>query len=194
MIDKARSRGLPRPVFSSSITSFTVTMGRSELLGPNVRRWLDGLEVALPTPVHEIALAMMRGGGYTTNAALREWGADRIAASQVLRDLVEWGLAIRHGGRRYARYSLDPALLPKHSLAQVSVQTDEGNLRPSVTVALQAAGESSAASIQAATGLGRAAVVNYLNALIAAGEVEALGPTRSPKRRYRWIGTAPPSD
>lgn len=53
MIAKAKVNGLPRPLFDSSVTTFTVTMGRSELLGPQVRKWLAQLDVPLPTAVHE---------------------------------------------------------------------------------------------------------------------------------------------
>jgi ATP-dependent DNA helicase RecG len=42
MLDVARRRGLPRPSFRSSITSFVVTMSRSELLRPEVRTGSQG--------------------------------------------------------------------------------------------------------------------------------------------------------
>ena len=35
-------------------------------------------------------------------------GVDRIAAGQVLRDLVDHELAVKEGGQRYAQYVLDP--------------------------------------------------------------------------------------
>lgn len=190
MINQARRHGLPRPMFTSTITSFTATMSRSELLGPDVRRWLSSLAVPLPTPTHEIALAMMRAG-YTTNPALREWGADRIVASQVLRDLVEWGLAIRQGGRRYARYVLDPAIVMGGVLPSVSApEVVDVAGRQKLTYALRMAGEASASSLQSATGLSRSAVQKYLNELIGEHAVVSEGTARSPKRRYRWVGVA----
>jgi len=170
-------------------------MGRSELLGPNVWRWFDGLEVTLPTPVHEIALAMMRGDGYTTND---ECCASRMGCRP---DRRQPGLA-RFGGMGACRSTWGPQVC---AILAGSGAAAETLSRPSQR---PGRGGSSAHCHSGApdrwrilrsvdpsgTGLGRTAVVNYLNALIATGEVEALGPTRSPKRRYRWIGTAPPSD
>lgn len=179
MIRQAQRHGLPRPVFESRVTSFTVTMSRSELLGPEVRAWLASLPVTLSTPAHEIAVAMMRYGGFVTNAALREWGVDRHVAGTVLRELTEGGVAVRQGGRRYARYVLDPTMTVKPGSGSVDVAG-----------ALAEAGFASASQLQTRTGLSRASVVNQLNRLIEAGLVEAQGAAQSPRRAYRWIGGA----
>jgi len=188
MINQARRHGLPRPMFTSTIASFTATMSRSELLGPGVRQWLSGLGVPLPTPTHEMAMAMMRAG-YTTIPALREWGADRIVASQVLRDLVEWGLAVRLGGRRYARYVVDPAIAQGGRAPTLTTSPDVvAGGRQRLAEALREVGEATASSLQSASGLSRSAVQKYLNALIEEGVVVAEGTTRSPRRSYRWIG------
>lgn len=186
MIESARRQGLPRPVFASTVTSFVVTMSRSELLGPDTRRWLSSLGRRMPTGTHEIALAMMRTG-FASNAALREWGADQKTATRVLRDLVEWGLALKQGGRRYARYVLDPSL-GRHP----DLFTQPGELPPApsdvVGEALRQAREASAAELMAATGLSRVSVLRHLTQLGERGLVEALGAQRSPRRRYRWRG------
>lgn len=182
MIERARSRGLPRPIFDSSVTTFTVTMSRSALLGPNVKNWLASLRVPLPTPAHEIAVAMMRGG-FVTNAAMREWGADRLAAGQVLRDLVENGVAVRQGGRRYARYVLDPSVMRRPAEIKVSSGRHE-----SVEEAIAQMGEAGALELSKRAGISRVAVVKQLNALIERGSVRADGLPRSPKRRYVWLG------
>lgn len=185
MIALARSHGLPRPVFKSTITSFTVTMGRSELLGPEVKSWIGSLGASLPTPTHEVALAMLRGGPIT-NAMLREWGVDRIAAGQVLRDLVEQGLAVREGGRRYAQYLLDPSVSDQDRRRE----PDDlfSGLVPDTETELRRAGQATAADLHTATGLSRRTVLNHLGELIAQGLVTADGVPRSPKRSYRWIG------
>lgn len=188
MIALARVNGLPRPVFTSTITAFMVTMARSELLGPDTRSWIANLSASLPTPTHEIAVAMLRAGPIT-NVMLREWGADRIEAGQVLRDLVDQGLAIREGGRRYAQYVLDPSATPDRQRAQLDLFNQT---RPDTQTALQRAGLASAAELQAATGLSRRAVTNHLNELVAAGAVAAEGAPTSPRRRYRWIGSTTP--
>jgi ATP-dependent DNA helicase RecG len=181
MLDVARRRGLPRPSFRSSISSFVVTMARSELLNPEVRRWIAGLHARLPTPAHEIALAMLRED-YLTNEMLRQWGVDRIAAGQVLRDLVDQGLAVKEGGRRYARYVLDPA---------GSGRAKGHGQVPDVGETLRDRGEATAGELVEATGLSRSAVLNHLRALTDSGAAVAVGAPRSPKRLYKWI--SPPS-
>lgn len=185
MLDVARRRGLPRPQFRSSITSFVVTMARSELLSPEVRRWIAGLNAHLPTQAHLIALAMLREG-YLTNEMLRQWGVDRVEAGQVLHDLVDQGLAIKEGGRRYAQYVLDPAASGRS--AEPDLLSD---LLTSVADALRRRGEATSAELIALTGRSRSAVLNDLRELTDSGSVVAIGVPRSPKRRYRWLG--PPS-
>ena len=62
MLAVARRRGLPRTRTQEFHLPFVVTMAHSGLLNPEVRRWIAGLHAHLPTPAHEIALAMLRGG------------------------------------------------------------------------------------------------------------------------------------
>jgi ATP-dependent DNA helicase RecG len=189
MIRLARTHGLPRPGFSSTVLGFTVTMGRSELLGPEVRAWISRLGVPVPTPVHQIALAMMRGGA-VTNAMLREWGADRLAAGQVLRDLVDQGVAVKEGGRRYARYVLDPAFARRPSQPAFVIEDQDSPRTTTELVAreLRALQEASADDLQGLTGLSRPTVVMHLRRLISDGRVVAEGKPHSPRRRYRWAG------
>jgi ATP-dependent DNA helicase RecG len=184
MLGAARRRGLPRPSFRSSVSSFVVDMARSELLNPDVLKWIAGLHAHLLTPAHQIALAMLRDD-YLTNEMLRQWGVDRIAAGQVLRDLVDQGLAVKEGGRRYARYLLDP------SFADRAHEPDLFALfavRPDLQEVLKSRGEATAGELTEHTGLSRTAVVRHLNGLVASGVVVAVGAVRSPKRRYRWVG------
>ncbi|VTR78657.1 ATP-binding protein [Cellulomonas hominis] len=189
MIRLARTHGLPRPGFTSSVLGFTVSMGRSELLGPDVRAWIAGLGVPVPTPVHQIALAMMRGGA-VTNAMLREWGADRMSAGQVLRDLVDQGVAVKEGGRRYARYVLDPDVAQRPRQPTFVMEEVEVPLTTTELVAreLKALGDASADDLQGLTGLSRPTVVGHLKRLISDGRAVAEGKPNSPRRRYRWAG------
>ncbi|MEU4365354.1 ATP-binding protein [Promicromonospora sp. NPDC023987] len=192
MIALTRDNGLPRPSFRSSVSSFVVTVNRSQLLAQGVLSWISGLRIAGLTPAHEIALAMMRAG-VVTNAALRQWGVDRIQAGQVLRDLVEWGVAVKEGGRRYATYVLDPRARDASMLAvpKGDSGTGETPTKDQVAHAVRAGGdEVSAQDIEAATGLSRPTIVKYLRDLIEAGVVTPIGPARSPRRRYRWSGRA----
>jgi ATP-dependent DNA helicase RecG len=186
MLDVARRRGLPRPSFRSSITSFVVTMARSELLSPEVRNWIAGLDAHLPTPAHQIALAMLREG-YLTNEMLRQWGVDRIAAGQVLRDLVDQQLAVKEGGRRYAQYVLDPTVSGRSADHDLFSDVLD-DLLPSVDEALRTQREATAGELVTLTGLSRTAVLNHLRTLTETGTVVAVGAPRSPKRRYQWVG------
>ncbi|WP_229072019.1 ATP-binding protein [Actinoplanes sp. DH11] len=185
MLAVARRRGLPRPSFRSSIASFVVTMARSELLSPEVRGWISRLGAHLPTQAHHLALAMLRDD-YLTNEMLRQWGVDRVAAGQVLRDLVDQGLAVKEGGRRYARYVLDPAAAGQPRtpdlFSALSPQSP-----PDVAEALKARGEATAGELVEMTGLSRNTVLNHLRALAKTQTIEVVGPTQSPKRRYRWV-------
>jgi len=166
-------------------TSFVVTMARSELLSPEVRNWIAGLDAHLPTPAHQIALAMPREG-YLTNEMLRQWGVDRIAAGQVLRDLVDQQLAIKEGGRRYAQYVLDPKASGRSAEPDLFGDLFEGRL-PGVDEALKSRGGATAGELVELTGLSRTAVLSHLRILTEAGAVVAVGATQSPKRRYQWV-------
>ena len=181
MLDVTRRRGLPRPKFRSSVSSFVVTMARSELLNSNVRNWIAGLRARLPSPAHEIALAMLRES-YLTNEMLRQWGVDRIAAGQVLRDLVDQGLAIKEGGRRYARYVLDPAISGRAKEPGLFT-----GLLPDVGEALRSRSEATANELAELTGLSRNSVLKHLRILTENGAVVAVGAAQSPRRRYRWV-------
>lgn len=187
MIDLARDNGLPRPVFDSTILSFAVTLDRSQLLGPDVRRWIAAVAGHLPSPRHEVALAMLRTGP-VTNSMLREWGADRIDAGQVLRDLVATGLAVKEGGRRYARYRLTAPIDLTHAPPQPNLPSDASDTAERVTAALRSLGEATTQQLLDATGLSRPTVNAHVNALIARGQVAPEGARTSPKRRYRWVG------
>lgn len=191
MIRSARAQGLPRPAFASKPLSFTVTLARSELLSPETRAWISRLGVPTPTPTHEIALAMLHGGPIT-NAMLREWGADRVTASQVLRDLVDQGVAVKEGGRRYARYVLDRTFVPPLTLPLESAATVRRKTTDEVADSLRILGTATADDVQGLTGYSRPTVVNHLRRLIEAGVAVAEGSRNSPKRRYRWTG--PPKE
>ncbi|MFD0518159.1 helix-turn-helix domain-containing protein [Paractinoplanes durhamensis] len=123
---------------------------------------------------------------YLTNEMLRQWGVDRVAAGQVLRDLVDQGLAVKEGGRRYAQYVLDPAASGQ-SRAPDLFSALSPQSPPGVAEALKARGEATASELVEITGLSRNAVLNHLRGLAKAETIEVVGPTQSPKRRYRWI-------
>jgi ATP-dependent DNA helicase RecG len=179
MIQATRQFGQPRPTFSNSPSRFEVMFSRSELLDTETRQWLAGLHGPGLTQLHQLALATMRHGQPVSNATLREYGATAAQATQVLRDLVEQGLAVREGGRRYASYGLadDRPALFEQSLPPVDVAQ-----------ALHELGAARASQLQQVTGLSRPTVLARLRDLMARGLVEVDGAPRSPTRTYRWTG------
>src|SRR5690606_38656734 len=102
------------------------------------------------------------------------WGIDRVAAGQVLRDLVDQGLAVKEGGRRYARYVLDPVATGGEPPADLFT-----SLVPTVAEALQEMGVATAPDLATRTGLSRNTVLNHLKPLILDGRVTAEGALRS---------------
>ncbi|MCK2241157.1 MULTISPECIES: ATP-binding protein [unclassified Crossiella] len=63
-----------------------------------------------------------------------------------------------------------------------------GKALDAVAAALRALGSARSSDIVQATGLSRPTVADRLNALIAAGQVEVHGATKSPRRTYYWLG------
>lgn len=181
MVEATRRRGLPRPTFASTLTRFEVTLRRSELLSPRVREWILRVCPHHRTELHELALALMRTGS-VTNEMLREYGADRIEAGNVLRDLVERGLALReNSSRRYAQYVLDPSIEGHHGPEPLFPE-----MFPSIESILRTQGTATAAELAAATGLSRSTVSTRLRDLMSAGTITASGAPRSPRRSYTW--------
>ncbi|GAB2977046.1 ATP-binding protein [Frigoribacterium salinisoli] len=192
IISEARAYGQGRPQFANSITQFRVTMNGSELLSADTLRWLAAVGAADLGPNHRLALAMMRQG-HVTNEALREWGADRIEAGAVLRELVEAGLAVKEGGRRYARYVL-PAdvratVEAARSKAQVQVQVHEGTPGEVLLATLQGGQPLTARGLSTRTQLAPSTVRWWLRKLIDEGKIEGLGALTSPLRAYRTISS-----
>lgn len=190
MLAELRTAGMPQPIFTNGPSTFTVELGRSALLDRAMQAWISRLREPALTQLHHIALAIMRHRQPVTNAALRSYGADRLEATQVLRDLVSRGLAVRTGGRRYAQYSLAPdrwEQSPQPDLFPVDPpESRRSNKWEVVAAALRAQGTARAGELAEVTGLGRQTVVTHLNTLIADGFAVADGAPRNPRRRYRW--------
>lgn len=182
MIRELQRSGLARPIFRNSSNRFEVEFSRSELLDPTTRQWLAQLREPGLTQLHELALATMFHGRPISNAALRQFGASQADATAVLRDLVNKGLAVRTGGRRYATYSLGVSTETPDLFTITAPPTD-------VAEVLRVLGSAGAKDLIAATGYSRPTVLSRLEELIKEGLVEAEGTPNSPKRRYVWTGT-----
>ena len=173
MIRELRRSGMDRPAFGNFPNRFEVEFSSSELLDPVTRDWLDGLREPGLTQLHELALATMRHEHPVSNVVLREFGASHAEATAVLRDLVNRGLAVRTGGRRWATYALDE---------KPRAATDP------VAAAMRAQRSARASELMKATGLSRPTVLARLEELVKEGSVTTEGSPRSPKRRYLWTG------
>ncbi|MDR1512259.1 MAG: putative DNA binding domain-containing protein [Propionibacteriaceae bacterium] len=182
MVRLARRWGLPRPRFSESPASFAVRMMRKPLLTPAVQEWERESGVPLPTPVHELALAMLRVEPVTVADLRLQADVDAPTAARVLRDLATGGAAIRQTGRQRGQYVLSP------ELASTRRAGNGSSGKPSVAEVLRSGDWTTAGQLAEATGLARTSVTWRLRRLLAEGMVEAEGAARSPKRRYRWQG------
>ena len=181
MIKDLQRSGLARPIFRNFANRFEVEFSRSELLDPATRQWLAQMREPGLTQLHELALATMHHGRPISNAALRQFGANQADATAVLRDLVNKGLAVRTGGRRYATYTLGTSAEITDLFTVTPPSTD-------VAEVLRTLGSASARELIAATGYSRPTVLIRLEELTAKGLVRAEGAPRSPKRRYLWTG------
>lgn len=190
MVRESRQLGQPRPKFKSTVSAFTVELSNSALLSAEVRAWIDVLALPHSSREQDIALAMLFRDS-VTNEMLREWGMDRLTAGAVLRNLVDAGIAVRHGGRRYASYVLADAALPGAVRGRPEEDAPSWTRRsqdlPSskaVFAVLREEDVLSAQEIARRTGLSRKTVSSVLRAAIDDGDVIAHGAPRSPKRTY----------
>ena len=105
-------------------------------------------------------------------------------------DVVDQGVAVQAGRRRYARYVLDPTW-KSSPLGDTQLQLFTAWSTPTINELiarrLQSFRVATAEELGAATGLSRPTIVAHLKTLIAQGMAVSEGSRNSPKRRYRWI-------
>jgi ATP-dependent DNA helicase RecG len=196
MLTQLRRAGMTTPQFENRISRFSVTFPKHTLLSAETVVWISSLGQAGLTTAQHLALALMREGRQVSNASLRQLGFDSREATAALADLVQRGLVVKTGGRRYATYLLDAA--PNQSTAyQLPLEMDEGSAdtpdtsttrrdRSAEIVALFNEGqELSLADVAEAIGLGNAMTARYLDRLVAQQILIATAPARSRHRRYR---------
>ena len=190
MVRESQQLGQPRPQFLSTVSTFTVTMSNSSLLNDEVRQWIGQLPLSSESREQDLALAMLFRGALT-NEMLREWGMDRVTAGVVLRDLVEAGIAVRRGGRRYASYVLADSARPgavrgrpEEDVPQWEFRVDARPSTEAVMALLRDEDELSAREISQRTGISRRTVWAVLRAGLDDGLLIAHGAPRSPNRTY----------
>lgn len=113
VLRRLREAGMSPPTFETTPAHVHVTVPQHALLDPNVVTWISSLGEPGLSDAQHLALALMRSRGAASNEMLRAWGVDSTSATTALRELVDRGLAIKRGGRRFATYELvdaDPDL------------------------------------------------------------------------------------
>jgi ATP-dependent DNA helicase RecG len=193
MIAQLRRAGMDPPEFRSTLSSFELTLPRSTVLDDETVHWLS--ELRSPGLGHEqrVALALMRQGHDVTNATLRRLGLERHEATAALRDLVDRGLVVSTGGRKYAKYGLRQNLAeqPESLFGDLLDETPpHGRVgRPSrrneVMQLFDDGRTLTVHEVMEATGLGIAMVRRYLSQLVETGQLVATAQTTDRRRAYR---------
>lgn len=185
-----RRVGMSPPEFDVTPSRVTVKVPQHALLAPDTVAWIGSLGQVGLTGEQHLALAMMRTTGRVTNAMVQAWGADRLAAGRALKDLVDRGIAVSSGGRRYATYHLadarptlfQPGLRPEADRGRVGVEAE----LDAVVQAIRA-GDVTSQALGERLGLPKRTVVRRLNALVERGLVEPTEPRQSSKQSYRLV-------
>lgn len=204
-ISENRGSGLPSVMMSlrrvgMSPAAFDVTPGhvavtvqQSALLGIDVIEWIGSLRQNGLTDSQHLALAIMQSAGRVTNAMLQAWGVDRVTAGAALKDLVDRGLAVASGGRRYASYQLS-GLVEEHavesdSIADIGAGVPGAGIDADLDAIVQAirAGHGTARGLAAALGMGYPAVLRRLKKLIANGIVAQAYARNDKRQRYQLV-------
>lgn len=162
-------QGLPQPVFTATISDFTVTLYRFGLLTPEIAAWLS--TIAPDTSREEqIALAITHGLGAVSVRELKNnIGLDSDDARAVLNGLVEKRVLVPAG---------DPDAFTLPLAAAVTADEQIARL-------LADRGELSAREIAAALEVSLGSLRPRLRKLVESGEVTPTAPPTSRNRRYR---------
>jgi len=168
------------PFFGNTLDYFRVTVPRSSPVTPQLRAWATALVGGSPSEAQISALVLARGGQEIDVALLRRLGLEPSDARRQLRHLRQLGLLRPRKAREDGTYVLAP------SLADAAAPPPENDsIAGRVLTVLDTVSSASRDELQAATGGSRSGVTKALDALLAAGMIEATAPKRSPKRRYR---------
>ncbi|MGB8021116.1 MAG: ATP-binding protein [Candidatus Nanopelagicales bacterium] len=191
VMTRLRKAGMSPPGFNVAPGHVHVTVPQHALLDPPTIEWIAGLSDSTLTDQQHIALALMRNTGAVSNEMLRAWGIESHAATAALRGLVERGLAVKSGGRRYAIYEFteqtEPPMLPAAPATGGDARGFQSR-RERIDSELQAvveairAGHDTTSRIREQLGLEYTTVTRRINALLKSARIEE---TAAPHSRYR---------
>ncbi|MDN5859690.1 MAG: putative DNA binding domain-containing protein, partial [Pseudonocardia sp.] len=188
VLSELRRVGMSPPQFDAAPARVIVTVPQDALLAPETVAWIGTLGHTDLSEEQHLAVAMMRAAGRVTNAMLQAWGVDRLTAGRTLKNLVDRGIAVRNGRRRYASYSLVEELLLGIG-GSVEPADGSSGVGPDLNTVLQAirAGDITSQALSRSLGLPKRTVVRRLNALIERGLIESTQPRQSNRQSYRLV-------
>lgn len=195
-----RRAGMSPPQFDVGPGRVHVAIPRSALLSPETIEWIGSLGLGGLTDEQHLALAMMRNSGRATSAMLRSWGVEGLAAGRALRDLVDRGVVVRSGGKRYASYHLivTPPTAPQGPLSrearpggnEVTRVTRSGaGIEAEVDAVLEAirAGHTTTQQVAEHLGIRYPTAIRRINVLIERGDIQPTRPKHSSRQSYRLV-------
>lgn len=183
MLSSLRAVGMKPPEFDNEVAVFRVTFPNHTLLDEASLRWLESIGGASLSDNQRWALAYLRQKGEISNPEYRRLtGQDSREVSRDLRHLVHQGLLKQVGTGRWTVYRL-----PAQEPLQRAVVPKSDLIRENQILALLSRREDSLSNREIASELGitKDGAMDWINALIRKGLVEAIGPTHSRDRRYR---------
>lgn len=195
VLSEMRRVGMSPPEFAVTPGGVTVRVPQHALLGPETSAWIASLGHPGLDDAQQLALAMMRVSGQVTNPMLQAWGVDPLAAGRALRDLVEKGLAVSSGGRRYATYRLlnaateSTAEAPLHAAGSDASRSPLSGIEAELQATLHAirAGSNTRQDLLAQLNLSPRTLARRLEVLLERGAIERTEPARSSRQTYRII-------
>ncbi|WP_078960532.1 ATP-binding protein [Streptomyces sp. NRRL WC-3618] len=207
MINSLRASGMGLPEFDDQVASFQVTFPNASLLDEETVRWIGSLGITGLSDSQLLALARMRNGESLNNNSYRSHlGVDSRVATSELRDLVDRGIVIQAGSRRWATYSLadqaDSGGAQYSQPGQLPLEENDQQLPPemrddSVEVGDEVAqavyefladGPKSRKEIEEALEQPSHVVLLRLRQMRDAGIVRQTGPSRSPVGKWTRVG------
>ena len=187
---RLRKAGMSPPVFDATPGHLHVAVPQHALLDPPTVAWIAELSSHGLSDDQHIALALMRSTGAVSNEMLRAWGVDSYNATAALRDLVDRGLAMKFGGRRYATYELlqTPILVTaprgQQPLGPPGQRARRIDSELGAVIEAVRAGNLSTRTIADRLGLSYATTTRRINRLLADGRISATAPAHSQARTF----------
>lgn len=192
MLAALREAKLSPPRFEDRTATFIATFPNHTLMGDGVAKWIATLDEPGLTDSQCHGLAMLYHGETLNNQAYRNANdLDSRVATEELGDLVERGLIVPTGGRRYAQYRLANDVTPDRGAGKEEGSAGVRRRADRSAEILNALGdrELTRAELASRTGLPDRTVGRWLTSLRDQGMIETTEKSvRSPHVRYRRSG------